>query len=118
PLVVDDYGRLPAAPHQRTVEASASGWVTIDAGAVGHAAVVLGAGRDRADQAVDPSAGIEILLTEGSEVRAGEAVLIVSGAAPGRVDAAHAALQRAVTVGDAPPPRRPLIRQVLAGVSA
>jgi pyrimidine-nucleoside phosphorylase len=118
PLVVDDYGRLPAAPHQRTVEASASGWVTIDAGAVGHAAVVLGAGRDRADQAVDPSAGIEILLTEGSEVRAGEAVLIVSGADPGRVDAAHAALQRAVTVGDAPPPRRPLIRQVLAGVSA
>src|SRR5690606_15173897 len=68
--VIDDSSRLPAAPSQRPVEAPSGGWVTIDARAVGDAAVVLGAGRDRAEADVDPSAGIEILATEGSEVSA------------------------------------------------
>ncbi len=114
PAVVDDYTRLPAAAHQLTVPAPTTGRLaTLDAGVVGRASVVLGAGRDRVDAAVDPSAGIEILLPPGADVRAGEAVLVVSGSDRARVDAAFEHLTGVVRVVEDEPLIEPLIRETL-----
>lgn len=114
PRVVDDYARMPSAAHQLTVSAPASGRLAIlDAGAVGRASVVLGAGRDRVEADVDPAAGIEILLPPGADVRAGEAVLVVSGSDRARVEAAFEELTRIVAVVDDEPVVTPLIRETL-----
>ena len=76
PRVVDDPGRLPAAPHRARLPAPHDGVVReLDAGAIGHAAVLLGAGRSRMDEAVDPAVGLVILRAAGERVKAGEAVL-------------------------------------------
>ena len=49
PRIVDDVKRLPSTPFHYVVPAARSGYVTqIDAGLIGRASTVLGAGRDRA----------------------------------------------------------------------
>ena len=76
PRVVDDYGRLPTAPERHLVEAPRAGFLTgLDAELVGRASVVLGAGRDRVGQPVDPAVGIMVLRKPGEELRAGDPVL-------------------------------------------
>jgi pyrimidine-nucleoside phosphorylase len=73
--VVEDPSRLPRAKVRLLVAARKSGAVTgIDPLALGLVAVGLGAGRTRADQKVDPSAGIEIVAPIGTSVRAGDPV--------------------------------------------
>jgi pyrimidine-nucleoside phosphorylase len=78
PRVVDDDRRLPAAPDREPVRAPRSGFVAgLRAWNVGDASVVLGAGRARLGDAIDPGVGIEILAPPGAEVREGDAVLMV-----------------------------------------
>ena len=57
------------------VRASRGGFVTdLDALAIGLTGVAMGAGRTRADQAVDPSVGIAIDAKPGDAVRVGQVV--------------------------------------------
>ena len=106
--VIDDPGRLPTAPDVAIVEAPASGFVTsLDAGLIGHAAVQLGAGRSRIDEAIDPSVGVVVLAPLGSAVERGTPVLEVHSRDGARRDAAWPLLTRAVQVGPAPPTIRP-----------
>ncbi|ODS56239.1 MAG: thymidine phosphorylase [Acidobacteria bacterium SCN 69-37] len=112
--VVDDYTRLPTPTYRVTVSAPSSGvFAPMDAGAVGRASVILGAGRDRVDADVDPSAGIELLLPPGADVTAGEAVLAVGGRDRARVDAARDQLVHAVRIVSGTPVLTPLVREVL-----
>ncbi len=110
PRVIDSYDRLPAAAHREDWRAPATGVVArLDAELLGRAAVALGAGRDRVDAGVDPSAGIDIAIPLGAQVRAGETVLMLSCADRSRVAAARALIDEAVGIGDAPPPASPLV---------
>jgi len=110
PRVADDYGRLPAAPHQHVVKAPRAGYVTrLDAELVGRASVALGAGRDRIDDAIDPGVGVVALAKPGDRVADGDPVLLLHYRTAGRLDAALPQASRAVVVGDAPPAPRPLI---------
>jgi thymidine phosphorylase len=110
PRVVDDYGRLPSAPSRHVVAASRAGVLTaLDAALVGRASVALGAGRDRADEGVDPAVGIMVLAAPGQEVAAGEPILELHHRDRPRLDAALPLAQRAIAVGNAPPSPRPLI---------
>src|SRR5262249_30914261 len=71
--VVDDYARLPAAPHRMLVRAERSGIIAaLDAALVGRATMVLGAGRERVEDAIDPGVGATVLATRGDQVRAGD----------------------------------------------
>lgn len=70
----DAFGTL-RAPLTTTVNASSEGTIAaMDAYNVGMAAVYLGAGRSKADDAVYPDVGIELYAKPGSRVRAGEPV--------------------------------------------
>jgi len=116
PRVIDDYGRMPEAALQEPVVASRTGIVMhLDAERIGRAAVMLGAGRDRADAAVDPSAGIEILAGVGQPVSAGETVLVLSADQPSRFAAAQAALEGAIIIGDRAPVPGGLVHEVIDG---
>jgi pyrimidine-nucleoside phosphorylase len=113
--VVDDYGLLPAAPERSTVLASRSGYVgRIDAELIGRASVVLGAGRDRVEDGVDPAVGIVLKARRGDRVGAGDPVLELQYRTIDRRDAAQALAERAIVIDDAPPAERP---QILAHIS-
>ncbi len=71
--VVDELDRLPKAPVVVKVLASGSGFVNrIDALELGLTGVAIGAGRTRADQAVDPAVGIVLKATRGDRVNEGD----------------------------------------------
>ncbi len=110
PRVVDDYARLPAAPDREAIAAPRSGYVAaLHAEQIGHAAVALGAGRDRLDDAVDPGVGIEVLAPAGTQVREGEPVLMLHHRRDHGLAAARVLATRAIVVSEEPPALRPLV---------
>ena len=116
PKVVDDYARLPAAAHREDWRAPRDGIVAwLDAELIGRAAVALGAGRDRADAAVDAAAGIDITAPSGTRVRAGEPVLVLGCSDPTRAREARALVDEAVVIDDDGPAERPLVIDTIRG---
>jgi pyrimidine-nucleoside phosphorylase len=110
PRVVDDYGRLPKAPHQHLVKAQSAGFVTLlDAGLLGRACVTLGGGRDKVDDAIDPGVGIMIVAAIGEAVRPGDVILEVHYGDPERLQAALPLVTAAVQVSQQPPAAQKLI---------
>ncbi|HEX5475974.1 MAG TPA: thymidine phosphorylase [Vicinamibacterales bacterium] len=108
--VLDDYGRLPSAPDRDHLSAARDGIVTaVEAEAVGRAAVLLGAGRDRLDATVDPAVGLVLLAPPGTRVRTGDPILEIHHRGGRGLEAARQLLGPAVTIGEAPPPARPLV---------
>jgi thymidine phosphorylase len=101
---------LPIGAHSETVVAARGGTMgDIDAMAVGLAARRLGAGRSRPGEPVQPGAGIRIHRRPGEPVAAGEPLFTLHTDTPERFEAALAELAGGWSVGDAPPPLRPLI---------
>ncbi len=111
--VIDDPGRLPRAAATLTIVAACDGVVSgLDAYLIGRAAVLLGAGRERAGDPVDHGAGVRVLAAVGATVRAGHPVLELHYNAGAHLDDARASAARAITIGD----DVPQARRVLAWV--
>lgn len=73
PRVVEEPDRLPRAPRVIGVKSTHAGFVTgIDALEIGLSGVAMGAGRTRADQAVDPAVGIVLHKKLGDSIAKGE----------------------------------------------
>ena len=86
----------------------------LDAGLVGLAAVELGAGRARKEDAVDPAAGLLLRKRLGDPVRAGETLVELHAASEERLDAGAARFRQAMAIADAAPPDRPLLLERIA----
>jgi pyrimidine-nucleoside phosphorylase len=116
PRVVDEPGRLPAARRQTTVRTERSGYVAdIHAGHVGLAAMLLGAGRERLDDAIDPGAGVVVRARPGDQVRAGDVLAEVHFGDTKRQGEALALLQSAWQIGDEKAVESPLILETIEG---
>ena len=114
PRVVEDTHRLPASPVVETVMAGRAGFIReMRADDVGAASVLLGAGRDRVDAAVDPAAGILLRARVGDRVAAGEPIAELHVGAGGRVAEARARLTQGVVIGDDAPAGQPLVLDVI-----
>ena len=111
PRAVDDPGRLPRAARTLEVPAPAGGVVqAVDGEAVGLAAMALGAGRARVEDAVDPAAGVSLRKKVGDAVERGEPLAVLHCGARGEPPEAVAErLARAWRVGSAPAAPGPLI---------
>jgi pyrimidine-nucleoside phosphorylase len=110
PRVVEDTSRLPTAPVIEPVVAPEAGWVVgIDALEIGLSAVTLGAGRVRADQAVDPAVGIVIAAPYGSKVERGNPLAHVHVRTREQADAVRARIAQAFRIGGEAPPTKPLV---------
>jgi len=110
---VDDPARLPRAKVRLPVTAKRSGVVVgIDALELGLAGVELGAGRTRADQAVDPGAGIEIARGVGERVRQGEIVAHLAGTSRAKVREQVDRVQAAFEIGKHPVKRKLVLERI------
>ena len=81
----------------------------LDAELVGRAAVLLGAGRERKDDPVDPAAGVVVLQGVGDTVRAGDPILELHVTGRPAADAARLAAE-AIMIEDRPCGDEPLVR--------
>ncbi len=114
PRVVEDYCLLPAAPRQVLMRAPRAGYVAhLDAELVGRATMLLGAGRDRAEDAVDPGVGAVLKVTRGEHVSAGEPIAEVHYRDTARLRAALDMLGQAYVIEEALPPAQPQILETI-----
>ncbi len=108
--VVAEPDRLELAPEKVHVQAPRAGYVTgIDALAVGLAGVAMGAGRTRADQAVDFGVGVTLAKKPGERVEAGETLALLHLRAGQDRDGLAARVAGAYSFGDAAPEALPLV---------
>ena len=108
PNVVRDRSLLPQAKTRVAISAERDGFVTeVDALAIGRAGVAMGAGRTRAEDAVDPAVGIMVLAKPGQRVTKGQELAVLSLHA--KSDAIEERVRSAFTIGDAEPTIGPLV---------
>ncbi len=89
PRVLEHPDRLPAARHSRVVRAPRGGFVArVDAGLLGRAATLLGAGRTRKEDRIAPGAAILLRAKVGARVEAGAPLCTIHFDDPARARAA------------------------------
>ncbi len=112
---IADGGILPRARAQREVPAPREGFVAaIDTEMLGTAAMVLGAGREKVDDVIDPGAGMVVATKPGQEVEKGQPLVTLHYNDPSRISEAVSRVQKAYSISAAPPPPAPdLILAVL-----
>ncbi|MBY0458178.1 MAG: thymidine phosphorylase [Gemmataceae bacterium] len=114
PRVIDDYALLPSTRAVGRIVTGRTGYVTaIDAYKVGVAVRMLGGGRNRAEDAIDPAVGVVVRARPGERVGPMDPVFEVhynDGAALVEVTPL---LASAFTLGDAPPLESPLVLEEL-----
>jgi len=92
------------------VLASRSGFITdIGAEAVGRAALVLGAGRQREGERIDHGAGVLLDAHVGDAVTEGQPVVTLLSNSTRAIADARALAAQAIRIGDSAPPRRSLV---------
>lgn len=107
---------LPQAEHTLTVPAVQNGVVqAIDAKAIGHCSMLLGAGRESKASVIDLSAGVLLHKKNSDTVSAGEplATLHYNSAYAQRAQEALTELQQAYTIGSEPATQPPLILKII-----
>ena len=110
----DDPKAFPRASIVRPVVAPRSGYLkAMNTEAIGETSVLLGAGRARAEDEIDPSAGIEILKKTGDRVEAGEPLAILHTNDEKRFADAKSRYENAVVIGETTPKKQPLIDSVI-----
>ncbi|MCU1278607.1 MAG: pyrimidine-nucleoside phosphorylase, partial [bacterium] len=107
-----ERGWFPAA--HETVDAGSGFVQRIDAEAVGMAALRLGAGRTRKEDAIDPGAWVRLVAKVGERVEPGQPVAQFSQPRDGAVAAeVRERLRAAYTMGATAPAGRPLVIEVI-----
>jgi pyrimidine-nucleoside phosphorylase len=108
--VLEHPERLPRARHHALLRAPRAGRVTeVDARAIGEAATMLGAGRLRKEDTVDPAVGITLHAKVGTRVSAGEALCTVWYNEVSRWRAARHGIGAAFRIGAGPPATAKLV---------
>jgi thymidine phosphorylase len=107
---IDDPTRLPATKHQVEVRSPRAGYVSgIHCEQVGTACVILGGGREKKEDSVDPAVGITVHKKIGDKVVAGEAICTVHCHSDAQAARAVKLLEESYTIADAPPGHKPAL---------
>ncbi len=114
---IDNPDRLPRARHTLEVLSPESGSIAaIDCEAVGMACVVLGGGREKKEDSVDPAVGIVLRRKVGDAVKAGESLCSVHYNSEDRGLRAREMIQKSYQVADkAAKEKRKLVHRVIRG---
>jgi thymidine phosphorylase len=115
PRVCDDPSLLPRAGETIVVRSERDGRVArLAARAIGHAGMLLGAGRETVDGPIEPAVGFVFHKKVGDPVAVNEPIVTVHVAQASRREAALARLREAVAIAPEAPPRGPLVLEILS----
>jgi pyrimidine-nucleoside phosphorylase len=112
---IDDPALLPGAEHRVEVRSSRAGYVaSIACEQVGTACVILGGGRERREDAVDPAVGIVVHKKIGDKVGTGESLCTIHCHSDAQAAGAKTLLEESYQIADAPPAHKPsLVHRVI-----
>jgi pyrimidine-nucleoside phosphorylase len=113
--VIDDPSRLPSADHHVDVPSPSAGYVSsIQCEKVGTACVILGGGREKKEDAVDPAVGIVVHKKIGDPVSAGEALCTIHCYSDEQAARARKLLEESYGISASAPAHKPsLIHRVI-----
>jgi thymidine phosphorylase len=117
PLVVDHPQRLPHSQHHSSFESSSTGFVSsIQCEKVGIASLVLGGGREKKEDVIDPGVGLVLHKKVGDAVCEGEPLCTIHYNSDAHLADARNLLRQAYSIAPKPPSlKRPLIHRVISG---
>ncbi len=113
--VIDDPARLPAPRRRVVLKAGESGYVrSLEARPVGHATMLLGAGRARMDSPVDHAVGVVVHKKVGEHVQLDEPLCTLFVNDESRLQEAEVLIRGAYTLAEEPAVSEPLIVERIA----
>jgi pyrimidine-nucleoside phosphorylase len=116
PMVITAPEKLPHAAVVQRIAAPRSGRIAaIDAEQVGRVAGMLGAGRQRKEDTIDPSVGLILLAKVGDHLAKGAPLVEVHAASKRAASAVRARLLAAYRWSDQPPSPCPLLLGQIGG---
>jgi pyrimidine-nucleoside phosphorylase len=112
---IDDPKKLPQAQHTLILSSPKNGYLAaLQCEQVGTACVILGGGRERKEDSVDPAVGIVLHKKVGDPVASGEALATIYYNAEARAVRARQLLDESYQIADSPAhEKRPLIHRVI-----
>jgi thymidine phosphorylase len=118
PAVLHDTSLLAVAPMEAAIAAPADGYVTVcDALTIGMGATLLGAGRTKKKDVVDPGVGLTIHAKIGDKVSTGDPLATVRYTEEDRWQSQRDYLASAWVIGPSPGVSRPLILEKVSADS-
>lgn len=107
---IEDTSNFKKASFSREVYAPADGYIThMDSENIGLTAVLLGAGREKKEDNIDPAAGIVISAKTGDLVKRGELLATLFSNDKSRLNGAETRYLSAVSIGAQKPAAQPMI---------
>jgi len=114
PQALDKFELLPNATGMREISSPRGGYVTsIDAEDIGIASNMIGAGRDKKEDSIDPAVGIILEVKTGEKVDAGSVLCRIYYTKEDRVDEAAEMVEDAFRISGQKPDERELILEVV-----
>ncbi|MBD3308826.1 thymidine phosphorylase [candidate division KSB3 bacterium] len=112
--VIADPSTFPRARYTHEYTSPASGYIfAMNSELVGRASMILGAGRENLDTAIDHTAGIVLQKKVGDKVSSGEVLCRLEYNDEAKLQRAIPCLQQAYRIEAEPPEPSPLIQQVI-----
>jgi pyrimidine-nucleoside phosphorylase len=117
--IIDNPARLPRAKYALNVVSPQSGYVSaIQCEAIGTACVILGGGREKKEDAVDPSVGIILHKKVTDRVVVSEPLCTIAYNSEARAAQAKNLLLQSYEISDSLPAPKKLIRRIIPATSA
>jgi pyrimidine-nucleoside phosphorylase len=115
PGVIDDARRLPQARRTVTISSTKDGYLaSLHCEQLGTAVVILGGGRERKEDSVDPAVGLVLHKKVGDQVSVGEPLATIHYNVETRAARARQLIEESLHFADAPPDKqRPLVHRVI-----
>jgi pyrimidine-nucleoside phosphorylase len=112
--VVDEPQRLPQSRSKLDVTSTAAGFVSaIECERLGIACGVLGGGREKKEDAIDPAVGLEFHCRLGDKLENGARLATLHYNSDARLAEARKLVESSYTVSAQPPVKRPLFHKVI-----
>jgi len=116
PEALREVRKLPAARNQREIRSKHDGHVqAMDCEQVGIASLVLGGGREKKEDAIDPAVGIVLHKKVGDQVAEGEPICTLHFNSDARLAEAESLIYSSYRIGSSAGKPGKLIRQVIGG---
>jgi pyrimidine-nucleoside phosphorylase/thymidine phosphorylase len=112
--VVDDYSVLPSASDHTEVQSSASGFLAAtNCMEFGVALAMLGGGREKKEDQIDPGVGLEFHKRIGDRVAAGQTLVTIYYNSDAKLAEAKQRISESFQISDQQPPAKKLIRRLV-----
>ena len=114
PRAIDDPKKLPQAQHTMTISSPRGGYLaSLKCEQIGTACVVLGGGRERKEDSVDPAVGIVLHKKIGDAVSTGEPLATIYYNSEARAHRVGELLEESYQIADSRVEKRPLIHRII-----